>query len=248
MLQLDKNRSHGTVHPPRAEPHCDRQVHYEQDGAMFDQHGRQIVPGVPLVTHPNPISQAAAAYEREHGAPAGLDQMGQAQAGRLTQSETAVEEPGDPNEPMTVGMLLELSSTMPWSGFLKQAKKVLGPECPTSKEAIVDALHKAVKKHAERASKKPSGKAETIVMPAETGKFASKPGQPTASAQAPAPKGKVDLAAWARGQKEYLWPDVQKAIRIEHNRMISGPEARKDAVDFIVDVGLVPVSEARRDV
>lgn len=240
MLQLDKSRSHGTVHPPRAEPNCDREVHYEQDGAMFDQFGRQVVPGRRLESHPNPISQAAAHREREQGPVSYDDGLSE---------QTIVREPGDANAPMTVGTLLELSATMPWSGFLKQAKQVLGPECPTSKEAIVDALHAAVKKHAERATKKPSGKtdpARTIVMAAESGKFQSKPGVP--SAPLAAQKGKVDLAAWARGQKEYLWPDVQKAIRIEHNRMISGPEARKDAVDFIVDAGLVPIAEARRDV
>jgi hypothetical protein len=55
----------------------------------------------------------------------------------------------------------------------------------------------------------------------------------------------VDLLAWARGQKEYLWGEVRKAIKAEFGRNVS---ERDDAVEFLIAQGKITANEARRDV
>jgi hypothetical protein len=55
----------------------------------------------------------------------------------------------------------------------------------------------------------------------------------------------VDLAAWGRGQKEYLWGEVRKAIKSEFGRNVS---ERDDAVEFLIGEGIITSEEAREDV
>jgi hypothetical protein len=66
----------------------------------------------------------------------------------------------------------------------------------------------------------------------------------------------VDLAGWARGEKEYRFSDVQKAIddyilgeiyKIVDARFVS-VKGRRDAVQFLIDEGIIDAGEARDDV
>jgi hypothetical protein len=66
----------------------------------------------------------------------------------------------------------------------------------------------------------------------------------------------VDLAAWGRGEREYLWAEVQKAIddyaMAEIEKIIqarfAGITDRAAAVDLLVEEGIIEPGQARRDV
>ena len=88
------------------------------------------------------------------------------------------------------------------------------------------------------------------------------PGEPLDTAlQASAPRGAVpatgvDLAAWGRGERDYIFAEVQKAIddyvlgeiyKIVDARFVS-VKGRRDAVRFLVAEGIIAADEARDDV
>jgi hypothetical protein len=55
----------------------------------------------------------------------------------------------------------------------------------------------------------------------------------------------LDLAAWARGQREYLFGEVRQKLRREHGIAVAD---RRAAVEAILEIGLINHGEARRDV
>jgi hypothetical protein len=66
----------------------------------------------------------------------------------------------------------------------------------------------------------------------------------------------VDLAAWGRGEKQYPFHEVVKAIddyvlkgidKIVEQRFVS-MNSRADAVQFLIDEGFISSLEARGDV
>ena len=82
------------------------------------------------------------------------------------------------------------------------------------------------------------------------------PATEPAPAQSPAPGVKVDLAVWARGEREYPFSEVVKAIddyvfeqvwKMVEQRFVS-VKTRGDALQFIIDEGLISSVEARGDV
>lgn len=132
---------------------------------------------------------------------------------------------------MSVAELLRQADSMHWRSLKKAAAVVLGPECPASKMQIIEALQAAQRGFDERA-----GRRKTVHVAGE---------QITTERPSGLSKTGVDLAAWGRGQKEYLWGEVRKAIKTEFGRNVS---ERDDAVEFLIGEGILTSEEAREDV
>lgn len=143
-------------------------------------------------------------------------------------------------EAIPASRLLEQADTMAWSKFRLQAKKILGETCPGDKEGIKAALAAGIAFVQAREEKRaPPAQADQAGL-----SWDSITGGNEASAAAVAPGG-VDLKAWATGQREYLFGEVQKAIRKTYNKQIT---ERVDAVTFLIEQGIVTADQARRDV
>lgn len=148
--------------------------------------------------------------------------------GKLLASSDAVdidddEDDGSDPSVMTVAELLYQADRMDWRAFKKAARDTLGEDCPGTKALIIDALKAAQKQFDTRAAKKAKERGQT----------------------SPQQSSGIDLVAWARGQKEYLWGDVRKEIRLQFHANVS---ERVDAVELLIKEGKITASEARQDV
>ncbi len=242
MRKLDRSRPFGRVTPPYdGEGAFDRNAFFTQDGVFFDQHDREIVPGLPMAQivpyAPGPVTRdntpPPATVPAEGAGPG--DAGGSGGGGRHPLDHDGDGRPGGslPAGPLDAAMspadLLRQADTLSWPQFRKQAKAIFGPDCPAHKDAIKAALIEKVN-------------AEASAAPAP------KPAAPTPPAPAPAPQGKatgVDLAAWGRGRQEYLFGDIRKAIRAQYGKVVT---ERHDAVDFLIEQGVITAESARKDV
>lgn len=230
MRKLDRAFAFGKITPPYQGDDFDRPAFYEQDGVFFDQHDREIVPGQPLpqiVPHaPRPLTK----QDEPERHP--LDHDGDGRPGGSL--------PAGPVDPaMSPAELLASADTLPWPQFRKQAKAIFGPDCPANKDAIKIALEEAIagygasqQRRAERAAAQPQ----------------EPQAAPTPPPAAPVPQGKgtgIDLAAWGRGKTEYLFGDIRKEIRSRYGKVVT---ERHDAVDFLIEQGLITAESARKDV
>lgn len=144
--------------------------------------------------------------------------------------------PSGVTEVVTVADLLRQADSMHWRTFKKAAEGVLGATCPAGKAQIIEALRAAQREFDARAERKAASRPEIADHDDEVGGVAP-PVQQASSG--------VDLSRWARGQQEYLWGDVRKAIKARYGRNVT---ERDDAVEFLVDQGLINAAEARQDV
>ena len=147
----------------------------------------------------------------------------------------AIAEPEPDNELMPAATLLAQADSMAWAKFRSEAKKILGTTCPAGKEDIKRALADAVaavEAKLER-SKPKSASSPGLTWDGVTGGSEAAKG------------GAVDLAAWAMGKREYLFGEVQKAIRTAYHKQVT---ERRDAVDFLVEQKVIAAASARRDV
>lgn len=217
MLKLDRSRAFGTITPAWQPDECDRPAYYEQDGKLFDAHDRQIVPGKPL-----PVEEVAS-----------------------DEQEAAAKTDVSPYE------LLRQADVMPWAAFRKNAKAILGDTCPASKADILVALQGAVQHFEQRQQKRKTPKVAEGEQKSAGLTWSGLTGQPDAPENLtakPAPvvePGGVDLAAWARGQKEYLFAEIRKTIRAKFGAVVT---ERDDAVNLLVDNNVITQAEARKDV
>lgn len=131
-------------------------------------------------------------------------------------------------EMLSPAALLAGANTIPWAKFNKEAKRILGATCPAGKAAIVGALQTAIAGYQARQEKRAPAAAAAV-----------------APSNGAAVKGGVDLAAWGRGQKEYIVGDLIKAFRSQHHARLS---ERRDMVNFLVDQKVITGAEARQDV
>lgn len=152
-------------------------------------------------------------------------------------AEPEVEDDTTTEPAMSIDALLRDGPSMPYGKLLKHAKVVLGPQCPGGKQPIMDALTAAKVAFDERLAKRRTAKA---AAPAP----APVPEAAVPVAQAVSANG-VDLGAWGRGQKDYLFGEVQKAIRTTYGRQVN---ERRDAVEFLIDEKVVTAQQARQDV
>lgn len=220
MQKLDRSRDFGTVSPPWQPDNCDRPAHYEQEGRLYDAHDRLIEPGKP--------------------APAG-PATAKAIAAEAVQAED--EEVG-----LSPAQLVAQADTLPYGAFRKQAKVILGETCPSGKVAILAALNAAIEAYNARvAARRGPSPAPTPTKSAGM-TWGGLTGEEPAPSAAPLKPGEIDLAAWARGQREYLFAEVRKGIRTKFNKQITGEYERRDAVEFLVEMKVISAAEARKDV
>lgn len=132
---------------------------------------------------------------------------------------------------MPASQLLADADVMPWARFKAQAKIILGETCPSDKNSIKAALSEAVAKVRQRQMKR-NTPGVGLTWDGVTGKDQAKAGD-------------INLAAWARGQTEYLFAEVQKALRATYAKQVT---ERRDAVDFLIEQGVIAANEARTDV
>lgn len=55
----------------------------------------------------------------------------------------------------------------------------------------------------------------------------------------------VDLAAWGRGQQEYLFAEVRKAVKKGYGVQLA---ERRGVVDFLIEQRVITAAQARKDV
>lgn len=55
----------------------------------------------------------------------------------------------------------------------------------------------------------------------------------------------IDLAAWGRGQQEYLFAEVRKAVKKGYGAAL---DERRAVVDFLIEQRVIPAAQARKDV
>jgi hypothetical protein len=233
MSKLDISRPYGKVAPPCEMPGGAR-AFYEQDGKLYDAHHREIIPG---------------AIVKQAVAPAPVADLDPLPPPTPREEKPVIE--------MTAQEILDGMDAMGWAELQKKAKQVLGGACPPGKAAIRSALEAAIKGHAERIEKRKltaeRGATQTITpgRTIPTPDFDPPSEDAPAVAPSPAPKsaapvgGPVDLAAWGRGQREYVFSEIRKAIRAQYNAAVM---ERSDAIDFLIDNKIITGAEARRDI
>jgi hypothetical protein len=139
--------------------------------------------------------------------------------------------------------LLAAVEEIPWALFQREAKRILGPACPAGKTPIVEALKKAISGYEAKETRRAKAGAKSKAPDLGEGEAAA-PAPPPA----PAAKGAVDLAAWARGNKQYPFGEVRKEIRRRFNQQVSGQNEAWDAVLLCVKEKLLTMAEARTDI
>lgn len=249
-MKLNRKKEFGTISPPWQPEDCDRAAHYEQDGKLFDAHDRQIVPGVAAVhTAPEPIIA-----QDDEPAPA---------------AEARQDQPApEPETPInTAEELLAQADGMHWSALKRQAQEIFGNAIifkrGGGKQGIIDSIKNAMTAQEQGVEVAPERPVSSgLTWGAMTGAAEDDDEEPEdmdaddedaeefePDPPPPLPKGlpksDVDLSAWGRGQRDYLFGEVQRTIRAQYNRQVLD---RKDAVEFLIDERLIPAHEARRDV
>ncbi len=221
MQKLDRSRTFGAISPPYQEENFDRPAYYEQDSRFYDAHDRLIEPGKPVEAQDD--TQGAAERDAAEG---------------LSPAE-----------------LVHQADVIPWGAFRKRAKEILGDTCPASKSEMLTALRAAIqhyeaRKQARRSKPAPAAepaKSSGLTWNGLTGQdegdaeLTAKPQAP----QAPAKSGEVDLAAWARGQNEYIFGEIRKSIRSKYSTSVT---ERRDAIDLLIAEKVITAAEARKDI
>ena len=149
---------------------------------------------------------------------------------------------------MSPAALLANASAMPWAAFRKRAKEILGETCPAGKAEMIVALQAAIQHYEARKQKRTAGpkvadgdaKSPGLTWNGLTGQEEAQ----TLTAKPAAKPGEIDLAAWGRGQHEYLFGDVRKAIRTKFSTSVT---ERRDAVNLLIDDKVIAAAEARKD-
>lgn len=273
MKKLDRSRAFGRITPPYEPSNFDRPAFYFQDGRYYDQHDQLIEPGKPLRREPPPpppppvvsggagnlatgtpngvggaggsgskvgAGGGAGGADSGGGGAAGNDQGGGAAEFHPLDHDKNGKKGGSlPADKKTADKLtaqdLINNPNLPWMTFRRAAMRILGPSCPASKTAILSELQKAVNDVDAYASEQRTAAATKKIR------------QPKGDPGPVKVKGgrEVDLAAWARGQKDYLWGDVQKAIRQQFHRQVT---ARRDALETLIEEHVIPADQARKDI
>lgn len=221
MITLDKTKPFGKVVPPWHPEDCDRAAHYEQGGRLFDAHGRAIEPGKPLAV----AKAATKSAKPAANTPTSADEE---------TSGNDVE--FDENAYVDIMTLLEGAEEIPWPQFRKRAREILGPDCPSDKAGMKEALATALEK-VESAKDSPQHTLPEVSSAGIT--------MDGLSSDAEHIVGTVNLAAWARGTQQYIFGEVAKAIRAKYNKQVS---ERVDALDFLIEQGVVSAAAARKDI
>lgn len=153
------------------------------------------------------------------------------------EAPAVVEKPkGEAAPALSVEDLINGADTLAYPVFHRGAKAILGDKCPSGKRAIVAALTDAKAVYDERKAKH--------AAPAPAVAAVTAPESPPRTTTAPSKAG-IDLAAWGRGQRDYIFTEVQKAVRTTYHAQLS---ERRAVVEFLIEQGVITAAEARRDV
>lgn len=127
-------------------------------------------------------------------------------------------------------------------------------DAPVAAPAVPVTTNQAKGKATQAKAKGGKGEAKTAKTTApekgENAESAAAPPEPPPAPFTPASlqpsKGKtIDLAAWGRGQADYLWAEVAKEIRKQYHVQVT---ERHDAVNLLIDQKVIRAAEARKDV
>lgn len=125
----------------------------------------------------------------------------------------------------------------PFLSWKADAKKILGDKCPGTKADILKALEASLEAVKPAPKQQAAGAPEPT--PAPTDGKQNKPKGP-----ARLPDGHPDrqtLYLWGSGQKKMLFGKVRQMMREGYNRVFHN---ERDALNFLVDEGVVPAAEA----
>lgn len=248
MLRIDvKRKDVGKITPSYHPDEFDRPAHYEWQNKFFDAHGREIVPGQPLVEEASDAVDGA-----EDEAPAADGKQ-------------------------LAAYLIENANSLPWGQFKADAQSLLGASCPKNKPGILARLQALVEGREVRVVKaddrknvainqpvpapaskpaKQGAKAwpprpkEVATAPAAASAPASNeaPAEAAAAAKpapaAPVQAGAIDLAAWGRGEVDYLNGQLTRAAKSQLGIQVT---ERRDLLEQLVAKGLVTAEGARVD-
>lgn len=141
---------------------------------------------------------------------------------------------------LSIGDILANPDAVAFPTLRKRAREILGEACPSGKQAILDALAAARKGYEERVARRRSTAPESAEDDGDT----QEPPPPTLPNPSPTVNG-IDLAAWGRGRIDRLFAEVQRAIRTHYSKQVT---ERRDAVEFLIEQGVITAAEARTDV
>ena len=233
---IDWGRPYGRVSPPISGA-C-----LEQFGRYFDSNGQEV--HIPGMTNPQPVPQASPPA----GPPVPETQQPQATA-IIPHAQVGYSE---------ADLILMADDAAVTFQFLRRHARDLLDDCPAKKEDIVAALKdRIVARALATATYQPiepqtldptmqswagmNGGSQQPTAPPAPPETAVPP-EPAAQESGGDDEGSVDLKAWAEGRKDYLWGDVQKAIRDQHKRMVT---EKHDAIEFLIGEGIVSAAAAR---
>jgi len=130
--------------------------------------------------------------------------------------------------------LLEEKDKPPFTKFALKAAALMGGDNPPSTKAeIVAALTELA-----REPKLVAPAAEPVKTPDPVPPVASETPDPDPVTDA---NETIDLRAWGRGEVQYVFADVAKAIRTAYSRDVT---TRADALDALIDAGILRDGEA----
>lgn len=277
MRKLDRSRDFGTFKgDPFIPPGCDRIALYTQDGRHFDAHDREIVAGESVddaratsTEAPKAALKRAAAPSPLVAPPASAPAQGSTKAEPSAEILDVAQQLLASADKLPLALLKNIAGPILGAGCpAKKAEIVAALKARIA--AIEDAIDAGAKgEEPEPALEEPAGTEPDETGPAPAQKPAEHKGvsfgsleeappkvkpkkEPPAPAKAqppavPAKNGSagVDLAAWARGRKDYVFGEVRKAIDARYFRSLN---ERREAVEFLIDQGVITAAEARKDV
>jgi hypothetical protein len=248
MMKIDvKRRDVGKIVPAWHPDEFDRPAHYQFKDKFFDAHGREIVPGEPLQEEDMADEDAEGEDDGHAGlSPAAL--IGQANTMPWSRFKALAQELLGPTCPKAKpGIVARLQALV--EGRQTKVTTVSRKGVAITEAAPKDAPQEAPKaggkpKNGGGAKSWPAAPKEKPAPAAEAAEASTPPTAPAAKASPAAQPGVVDLAAWGRGEVDYLNGPLAKAAKAELKVPLT---ERREILDALIDNGVIEADEARTD-
>jgi hypothetical protein len=262
MLKLDRKAPFGTISPPYHAEGCDRPAHYDQGGRLYDNHDRLIEPGKPArseVTVDAPAPVAAPAPRVRKNAVDPLIKKRQEAAVALIKQEKSIPWLKFRNEARHILGAEVVTNALKKEEVVALVRKAAGgkmppdvapgaapaPEpVPETQVDLEEAIGAEDDPDDEDDDDDDAGDDDDRDAGADSGDSPEPPPAAPPPVEAKSKVG-VDLAAWGRGEKNYLFGEIQKEIRGQHSKQVM---TRRDAVDFLIEKRIITAKAARTDV
>jgi hypothetical protein len=241
MLRIDvKRRDVGKISPPFTPDQFDRPAHYQLGDKFFDAHGYEIVPGEAFE---RPAEDEAGDDDEGGGiAPAAL--IAQANTMPWSQFKALAQEILGDGCPKNKGGIVARLQALVDGRVLKDAAPVQRETRPLASAAAGSAKPwPATPKEKPAVAPVPSRK--PAAPQSASAPVAAAPAKP-AGAKPAAANGTagIDLAAWGRGEANYLNGQLTKAAKAQFSVAFT---ERRDILDHLIAEGVVSADEARTD-